>query len=233
MTENSPLGRLLADALQGSTPYGAGLMARPIASQGLSGLLGMQSFGQRMASMPQPAPAATGREMLQADFGRGIQPDDPRIDLAMALSTATPRAGIRAYHGSPHDFDRFSVPANSREPAVFLSSNMEEAQQFGPRLYETIIPRENVTRFRWSDFDANPIYDPQVMRRIIDEAIRQRVSIAEIRGVQNFEHGPRSTSYAVFDPSLIEIIRKYGLAGVLASGAGYGVASPVAEPQNP
>ena len=144
MTEETPIGRLLGMALQGSAPYGAGLLGNPIASRGLAGLLGTQSFAQRMAAMPQPAPADTARGMLSADFGQGITADDPRAELAMALSTATPRANLpmntasrmqrateqgwtrRVYHGTDRDFPEFAYRPSS-EPGHFVSPNPEIA----------------------------------------------------------------------------------------------------------
>lgn len=358
MTENRPLGRLLADALQGSTPYGAGLLARPIASQGLAGLLGMQSFAQRMAAMPQPAPADTARGMLSADFGRGITADDPRVDLAMALSTATPRAGIRAYHGSPHDFDRFDMsrigtgegaqayghglyfagnegvarqyrdtlaPVRSQIPddVAALPSELRSAvqthaetaadaltaarraQYMAAPLREMPLPQiqDMIERVRSArtgrmyevnlrtdpsrllDWDAplssqspsvrDPILSiPEVARqnaaqtRLLgpDRGITgagaysvgtgwtrgsslsadpgraaefsQRLRDAGIPGIQYLDQGSRAAgqgtrNYVMFDDNLIEIIRKYGIAGLLGSGAGYGMLSPTQAPQNP
>lgn len=150
MTENSPLGRLLADALQGSTPYGAGLLARPIASQGLAGLLGMQSFAQRMAAMPQPAPADTARGMLSADFGRGITADDPRVDLAMALATATPRvlADRIARYGERMGY------SIDRGASNLSSSNYLTARRFSPDGTEIGDP----FRIRISNHELPPSY---------------------------------------------------------------------------
>lgn len=384
MTENSPLGRLLADALQGSTPYGAGLLARPIASQGLAGLLGMQSFGQRMAAMPRPAPADTARGMLSADFGQGITADDPRVDLAMALSTATPRAGIRAYHGSPHDFDRFdmsrigtgegaqayghglyfagnervaqnyrnnlssnrinigdrtfapaefsemvwrqsaqNIPGHVRATDSFLRGIMDATHEFAMtgrigavpddltswmgygslaqrqgyaeaaralreahpatgRMYEVNLRTDPSRLLDWdaplssqSPSIRDPLLTiPEVARqnaaqtRLLgpDRGITgagaysvgtgwsrgaslsadpgraaefsQRLRDMGIPGIQYLDQGSRAAgqgtrNYVMFDDNLIEIIRKYGIAGLLGSGAGYGMLSPTQAPQNP
>lgn len=376
MTENSPLGRLLADALQGSTPYGAGLLARPIASQGLAGLLGMQSFAQRMAAMPQPAPADTARGMLSADFGQGITADDPRVDLAMALSTATPRAGIRAYHGSPHDFDRFdmsrigtgegaqayghglyfagnervaqnyrnnlssnrinigdrtfapaefsemvwrqsaqNIPGHVRATDSFLRGIMDATHEFAMtgrigavpddltswmgygslaqrqgyaeaaralreahpatgRMYEVNL-RTDPSRLL--DWDAPLRNQPEPVREMLrsswlahpdahanqtgeqiyritardragnfqpllpyedSAAAATALREAGIPGIQYLDQGSRAAgqgtrNYVMFDDNLIEIIRKYGIAGLLGSGAGYGMLSPTQAPQNP
>lgn len=352
--ENTPLGRLLGMALQGSAPYGAGLLGNPIASRGLAGLLGTQSFAQRMAAMPQPAPADTARGMLSADFGRGITADDPRAELAMALSTATPRAGIRAYHGSPHDFDRFDMSrigtgegAQAYGHGLYFAGNEGVARQYRSAGQPSYLGSDRVTAARqlleqtggdaraaldlanarmratnrysegrlWQDvinnfdqltngtpgrmyevnlrtdpsrlldWDAplssqspsvrDPILSiPEVARqnaaqtRLLgpDRGITgagaysvgtgwtrgsslsadpgraaefsQRLRDAGIPGIQYLDQGSRAAgqgtrNYVMFDDNLIEIIRKYGIAGLLGSGAGYGMLSPTQAPQNP
>lgn len=131
MPENdSPLGRLLAMALRGSAPFGAGMLAEPIASRGLAGLLGQQSFAGRMAAMPQPQPADTARGMLSADFGRGIRPDDPRAELAMALSTATPRGSLPGWanNGPNRPFHQQNFPYTQYVRVTTPAGPMTEAQ---------------------------------------------------------------------------------------------------------
>lgn len=59
-----------------------------------------------------------------------------------------------------------------------------------------------------------------------------------VPGIQYLDQGSRSAgqgtrNYVMFDDNLIEIIRKYGIAGLLGSGAGYGMLSPTQAPQNP
>jgi len=76
-----------------------------------------------------------GAAPLSATIGRGIAETASRMDPntlysvfgpPSARSTGGEATGIRAYHGSPHDFDRFSMEA---------IGTGEGAQAYGPGLY--------------------------------------------------------------------------------------------------
>ncbi len=92
MEESSPMRSLLGLVLRNSAPFGAGLLAEPVVNAGgIAGLLGTQSFAQRMAAQPPPMRINSiddARAQLRQDAQ--LQPNDPRVDLAMALSTTTP-----------------------------------------------------------------------------------------------------------------------------------------------
>jgi hypothetical protein len=151
-----------------------------------------------------------------------------QIDVNMATSAAPVdvRGGaaavqrIRAYHGGAENLSRLSVgrATNPHERAIFATNNADEAARFGSP-YEVEINPSNFANFRWREFSDDPIYDPEIMRQILDRARGSGNSGAIISGVQNFEHGPRSTTYAIFDDALIDILRRYGLLGMLGGGA--------------
>jgi hypothetical protein len=138
----------------------------------------------------------------------------------MPLLAAAAGPMTRLWHGGREAFDRFRIPEGAREPAVWLAPTAREAMQWAeaphiagrggsPQLYSVRVPSNRIESYRWRDFDPDPIYTPEVMRRILDAA-RGRSPIARIEGVRNFEGGPLSTSYAVSDPALIEILRRFG-----------------------
>lgn len=253
--DNSPLGRLLGMALQGSAPYGTGLIGNPVASRGLAGLLGTESFAQRMRALPQPAPAATAREMLNADFGRGITADDPRAELAMALSTATPRAGIRAYHGSQNAFDQFDnarigsgTDAGQLGRGHYATTDQAMVESGFPHRYEVNVNLQNPLNISLPNFRTGKY---EAIREALDlprlSNMRQASQIEHAQEVSNalrargydgviLDYSPtgyRHQEIMANDAALIEILRRYGIAGLLGSGAGYGLLSPTQEPQNP
>jgi hypothetical protein len=57
---------------------------------------------------------------------------------------------------------------------------------------------------------GDPLYEPDTMERILADAKAQRAKAVRIQGVQNFEHGTPTDTYAILDPSLIKTLRKYG-----------------------
>lgn len=176
------------------------------------------------------APKPSILRQLAAIISPAIDPDfEPGVaDLAM---TALPILGglkkVRAFHGSPKDFDTFRLPDGRRERAIFLSSSEDDARAFGemrggdpPRMYETALNPDDLSDVRYADFsDGDPLYTPETMERILDDAQRGGTKGVRIRGVQNFEGGRPSTTYAVFDPQIIDILKKYGVLGAIAPPA--------------
>ena len=127
---------------------------------------------------------------------------------AKALVPLEEKGLLRAFHNSRHQFDNFAFrPSNKDEAAVFFSSDAEK--NFGPYGYEVALRPKKMEDYRYRDYDADPIYDPAVMQKILAEARTSGADAAKITGIQNFEHGPQSTTYAVFDPALIEILKRY------------------------
>lgn len=138
----------------------------------------------------------------------------------VAGSGGRARDGIRAYHGGAPDLNKLSLSAatNPRERAIFATNNFDDAERFGVP-YEVKIDPSQMGSYRWREFSDDPIYDPDIMAKVLQKARDEGRAGAIIQGVQNFEYGNPSTTYAVFDDKLIDILRRYGLAGMLTGGA--------------
>lgn len=136
------------------------------------------------------------------------------VELAMMLGNFA--GPIRAYHGTMALAPRITVDraSNQAERAAFFTNHPREAQRFGPNVYRAALDDSAVGVYRWRDYSPDPIYDPSVMERILAEARKAGHKVAEVRGVQNFEYGPRSITYAVLDDAAIT-----GIRPVVESGA--------------
>lgn len=191
---------------------------------------------------------------------------------------------IKAYHGSPHDFDRFDLSkigtgegAQAYGHGLYFAENENVAQTYkgaGPKqqwsaldppkvdgkMYEVAIHatpdqfldwdkplsqqseavRKAYQQARgWSDADmekalAGDFAGRSGMSLYNDVGLSRRggdmqVSATEglrdagLSGVRYLDQGSRGSghgayNYSVFDPALIEILRKYGLAGSIGAG---------------
>lgn len=178
---------------------------------------------------------------------------------ALRSGPARNEKGFTAYHGSPHDFDRFSM-------GKIGTGEGKQAEGFGlyfaenPRVAEKY--RENLSSRRgvegsvyevniaarpedFVDFDARLTEQPRHVRdwfadrgvspafagdqsglellmlersAMGDEALANSMKDAGIPGVKYRDAGSPDLSngtrnFVVFDDSLIEIVRKYGIAG--------------------
>lgn len=107
----------------------------------------------------------------------------------------------------------FNVPA-SGENAVFLSDAPKDALEFAyskPQASRTntkLVPGY-VDESKLFQFDANgEVYHPEMMQQILNDAKVAGAPGAKISNIQNFEQGAPSTSYAIFDPKMINILRQ-------------------------
>jgi hypothetical protein len=174
--------------------------------------LGASRVGQRQAQVTAPAPggfdpvattvpAPLARQGVTQ--GRADQIEAQAFDAAMNWATVTPM-GFRVYHGTGKLIDRPSVRfAGRNEPALFFSDNPLEARGFGPNVYRALVDDAQAMNVRWRDFDSDPIYDPEIMKRILQEAQRARKNVVRISGVQNFEGGPLSSTVAVLNDDAV------------------------------
>lgn len=180
--------------LSGGPPQG-GIMG------GLFGLLNQPSFAQQMANTPTLAQIRDGSADISAPMA-----------LMMGMTSPSP-GGVRVYRGAG-PVDRFTLPGGP-EQAVWFTDSIRDAVEFarmrgGPQqyLYSAQLPAEQIRSFPWRDFADSRVYMPDSMRGLLDAARGEGARIARIPGIQNFEHGPLSTSYAVFDPELIRILNR-------------------------
>ena len=194
-------------------------------------------------------------------------------DVIPAMAVLPPvRTGIRAYHGSPHDFDRFSLKyintgegAQARGHGLYFAEIEDVAREYRDRLSQGKAPgrlyevRINADPDAFLDWDApvseqservrqslldlgigtRPSHErlkgDQVHRRLAHaadvpaersrQAAAQALRESGIPGIKYLDAGSRasgqgSRNYVVFDDSLIEILRKYGVSGLAALPAG-------------
>lgn len=123
----------------------------------------------------------------------------------------------------------FNVPA-SGENAVFLTDTPKDALDFA---YMKRGASPNNVKLVPGYVDEGPlykfnakgeVYDPDLMARILDEAKAAGAPGAKISNIQNFEYGEPSTSYAIFDPKTINVLRQSGKDGNMARGGALDVA---------
>lgn len=112
------------------------------------------------------------------------------------------------------------------DQAVFFTNSQEEAGKFGSNIHHYHIPElDNLADVRWSDYDKDPIYTPEVMQRILADARSRGAAGVRIGGVQNFEHGPLTTTVALFNPEHA-VPFESGAAQLSDGNAASGAATP-------
>lgn len=252
---------------------------------------GLMQAVHSMATLPQRALGAS--EMMRQT---GIYNPEPIVEAAMipmgtgAIAGVPMRAGeavlgagpIRAYHGSPHDFDRFDLskigtgegahayghglyfadkesvakayrdklsagndtsayPGRMYEvninadPAHFLDWDKPLSQQ-SELVRNTVQPYidkdlQSLRHSRLSGQEINDLRDALENKTMTGREIYHRqmslpktteeLRAAGIPGIKYLDQGSRtagegSRNYVVFDDKLIDILRKYGLAGLAA-----------------
>jgi hypothetical protein len=206
------------------------------------------------------------------------------MDIGMGFAGSTGPGGIRAYHGSPHSFDRFDntkigtgVGAQPYGHGHYLAANEDVARIWRGRdghMYETNIKAEPQQMLDWdkpfsAQGDAGKAAH-DVSRELLAQAYQKTsggsaefaeklmstggglgksfskdmtpgdailwaqaagVDPAAIsqalraKGIPGLKYsdaavagGPANKNYVVFDDATIEILRKYGLAGLMLGG---------------
>lgn len=165
-----------------------------------------------------------------------------------AFEAAFARKGGRMYeveiNANPEDFIDYDAPLSAQSPTV--------QRQFGyvprPTPQEEVAAYELAKRESPNDIGNHPAvqdiyrreaganaaernFQRQITGGGVDEAARITLSEAGIPGIRYLDAGSRgagdgSRNYVVFDDSLIEILRKYGVAGLLAAGGGAAAMQP-------
>ena len=223
----------------------------------------------------------------------------PMVEAAMlpmgtgAVAGVPMRAGeavlgagpIRAYHGSPYDFDQFAVSkigtgegAQAYGHGLYFAENEKVAKSYrdalatvdNGKMYEVNIKSDPTHMLDWD----KPLRDQPTISAKLPEDLQQKIkqsgeqskndwgdlgvgSAPEdyatgqslykmlqttdpaeasnylkglgVPGIKYFDQASRtagegSRNYVVFDDNLVEIMRKYGLAGLPAAGVAYGAA---------
>jgi hypothetical protein len=191
--------------------------------------------------------------------------------------------GIRAFHGSPHDFERFDISkigtgegAQAYGYGLYFAENPKVAETYDPRpesgsaaagiglrettpghMYEVNIAADPEHFLDWdkplseqhpkvqeaasasgihssyagpmgtrieSTAPMGELAKDKLTRR--DSLFVQKLRDAGIPGIKYLDQGSRgsgtgTSNYVVFDDKLIDIIKKYGLAGLVAGGAAH------------
>lgn len=159
-----------------------------------------------------------------------------------------PAPSIRAYHGSPHDFERFDlskIGAGEGNQAwghgIYVAENPKVSAEYRPpggRSYEVNVRADPEHFYSW---DLPPEQQGQVVRDAlaktgIDTAEKLAVAaddpaaIAKLRdaGVAGFKYldkgsraaGKGTHNYVLFRDDIIDIVKKYGWAGLGLFGIG-------------
>ena len=172
------------------------------------------------------SPVGAGRDVVQAASDIEALPDNPTWgqllpaagSAVLAAAGMVPGGGpvLRGFHGGKKFITHFD-PAfirNAQERAIFFSDSFPDAREFGrmaakggrPAVTRADLRPRNPGRYDYAKFsEGDPLYTPEVMERILAEAAAAQNDLAIIRGVRNFEHSTPTTTYAVFDPSIIDV----------------------------
>jgi hypothetical protein len=143
--------------------------------------------------------------------------------------------GIRAYHGSPHDFDAFSMDkiGTGEGNAMFgrglnFTTDQAEAERYrnllslrrdGPKgkAFEVSIKAKPEQFLNWNDLSSE---QQAALRTKPGVRKAQREGASGVRVDAPAGSNNDTSHYVVFDDKLIEIMRKYGLAGLMMGGGG-------------
>jgi len=164
-------------------------------------------------------------------------------DMALGLLGAVPllgmagRAGnkmakgIKAYHGSPHDFDKFDrAKLGEDEPGFFFTTDPDVAEGYAykdgkrGKVYEVEIDPKFYEEHDWQ----GQRWEPEVHDMLWDEFDSysgdygtQGVVVKNISDTAGGSHlvKPKvADNYVAFNPDAVKIVRKYGIPAAIAMG---------------
>lgn len=177
---------------------------------------------------------AKGVGAVASDVGN-IGSPEVGAGLFGAMGLMVPGArGIRAFHGSPHKVEKFDITKADRGPGLHFATKEKDAKFYGSNMHEV-----NLNAPRSHFIDPNKTVGEQsrfVKAALREAAIDPRANAQENVGVllgelypTNAERVERLRSvgipgqrtaygFAVFDDKIIDILKRYGLAGLPAGG---------------
>lgn len=224
-----------------------------------------------LATLPKRAIDASTQDVQhlgEPDYQR--QSIGPAVETAMTMTGGAGvvpaeanslRMGIKAYHGSPHDFDRFSMDKiGTGEGAQSYGHGLYFAENEGTaKSYRDALAKPNAGKMYQVDINADPAHfldwdkplnrqAPQIQESLKkamgsnwDEfkyadagtAVKQgfiasspeaTAAKLSVPGIKYLDQGSRgagqgSSNFVVFNDKLIDIIKKYGLAGIAPPAA--------------
>lgn len=199
----------------------------------LAGAMGVSSVPTPFGTMDtpeNPSRAARFGELLSAASPLAALGGSSKAKALMQQLGAPPR-GIRAYHGSPHDFDKFDVSkagATTDEGqlgrGLYFSTDPRVAEAF-PHKYEANVHLQQPLTLDMDDLgrlDKRPLMR-QALSLPPDADAAAITSALRARGHDGVVLDYAPTGYAhrevmALDDSIIDILRKYGI--VLPAGGG-------------
>lgn len=200
-------------------------------------------------SGPQMSLGSAGGDLKGAALG--AVPDMPPSYTSRANSAQQNKTGIRAFHGSPNDFDRFDIEKVNEAGRMqhgwglnFATADSgftaDGAKHYGKNVYEVnlnVSPDELLRIDQPLRSQPKAVQDLYSPWRTPDEPIGKATSHTAAQllrdvGIKGQTDGGVVT---VFDDKLIEILRKYGLLGMAggAAAAEYGFGAPSSRPASP
>lgn len=210
----TPDRRALAEALSGAVNVGTLGMAT-----------GAYDGAKELAQTGQPGTLAMA-----------LMPGAKVAAPAVNAATQAAKKAIRGFHASPYEFDKvdLSKMGSGNGYAAFgqgfnISSTEKGARPYGKHMYEVQVNAPEETFLNWDDpvleqpkqiqdavaqlLKGQPLDDVTGQGAAVMsgpfEKVRERLQNVGINGIT---HGMRGgQGYVVFDDSLIEILRKYGL----------------------
>jgi hypothetical protein len=172
----------------------------------------------------------TGQQETKGSLlGQLLSAGMPMVGGLKALKGAA-KAPIKAYHGSPHDFERFDISkAGSTTDrglmgrGLYFSTDPNVAAT-RPRRYEVDLALQNPLEVSMPSWGGNK-------QKIVAEQLglppnstaEDITAAAKAKGYDSvaMDYSPvgyDKKEFAVFDDKLINIVKKYGIAGALAAG---------------
>lgn len=241
-----------AGGVSGRTPVGADNLGRLLYSmtgaggaQDAAGLLGGPSVRENLKAGNN---FDAGLQMLAAlpVFGMLGTAGKAAKGAVKAAEEAAPAAEkyIIAYHGSPNSFDQFDMnyAGTTTDPgqlgrAHYFSTDASVPKSY-PHKYEARINLKNPLKISLPNFRTDK---SDVVRDALGlERSSPSKSVTDAATEKGFDGvildysptGYEHQEIAVFDDSLIDILKKYGLVGLLGGGAAMGAAGDK-QPQQP
>ena len=243
---------LIGDARPGS--------ARANFAEGVTGSRGLGTTGMGLvdltpAGIPMAAQEANRSAMAGDTVGAiaNAMAVIPAAKVPIAAAKGAATQGIRAYHGSPHSFDRFDMSkAGSTTDPGFLGRGMyfttdKEAISGSANKYETNLALNNPLQIQLDNWGEPKTIAAAKALGIAPPSSAQELpewskTVSEIASKKGHDGivldygnlGYKQKEISVFDDSLIEILRKYGLAGATAGMGGlFGLGAMSPQTQQP
>jgi hypothetical protein len=188
-----------------------------------------------------------GREAGAGNYGTA------GLMLGMAgIPGPSPNKGIRAFHGSPYDFDKFEAGKGRTARDIYLTPIKEDAQKYGKKTYEVNVsgkigdfrpesrgPEEMAVLQQAYDSGLSDYFESfdEFLETFDSANMYQRFAspyaqndtisnlLYDMEGARRFDAvripdagfgGRQSESIVTDNPRILEIVKKYGIAGASA-----------------